>query len=187
MAVVALSPAGDGRAATVAPAPAVSASPGVVDLRSAFGRTEFVAALDATAGKSWPTSCILDHDPCQGVLATQRRRVDGQLALLGLHPELASPLRDGIREVLGLDGVAFGEAARVLAGEPASLRRRGEAICHVLLELDTGERLSRKLAVTGFLAGRWGRPYRWDAAARTLHPLGLPFSDLGTVAPRPPP
>lgn len=166
------------------------ASPAVSDLRpvrDAFARTDFVASADAATGKFWPGACVLDHDPCEGVVATQRRRVERQLALLGLDPAVARPVRDQIREVLGLDGVVVAAAVRVLGCAPASLRRRGEAICRLLLELGNPKRLATRLAITGRLVGRWGRPFCWDGAARVLRPLGDQFSPPGTPAPRPPP
>ncbi|MBL4848660.1 MAG: hypothetical protein JKY65_24320 [Planctomycetes bacterium] len=137
------------------------------------------AAGDAGRGELWVRQGA--PIPPDAVRSTQRRRLFGVAALLGLVVASASASQS-----LGLELVA--EVAQVpaslLFASSAALKKTrgletwGRQI-KVVLERPLAQRgswLADRLATLGFLAGRWGRPYRWtcDAGGRLIQ-LGKPF------------
>ena len=100
--------------------------------------------------------------------------------------------------VAGVTGAAEGrlvEMAKKL-GQTRDHQAWGQSVMQVIgvLVRQAGRALMDKLAVLGHLAGRWGRPYRWEPGPRRLVPLGQPFwplapatsPPLGTLPGQPP-
>ena len=88
--------------------------------------------------------------------------------------------------VAGVTGVPEGrlvETARTL-GQARGLRAWGQSVMLVIgaLVRQAGRALMNKLAVLGHLAGRWGRPYRWEPGPGRLIGLGQPFWSLAPAA-----
>lgn len=134
--------------------------------------TLLAATSDATRGKLWPREDA--PSPPDAVRSTQRRRIRGVAVLLGL--------------LAGLDPKLVAEAAQVPAGVLAHASRALEQACGLQAcgrEIKSAlERLlSRpspwlcdRLAILGFLAGCWGRPFRWTLkGGGRLIALGQPF------------
>jgi hypothetical protein len=94
-------------------------------------------------------------------------------------------------EVLDLPGRMIVETASRMANT-RSLVAKGAAVKDVLdaLTRRSGQWLMDRLAVLGYLAGLWGRPFRWrPGPPKRLLPLGRPFWPKATneVGPRDPP
>ncbi len=148
------------------------------------------AAQDAAEGVCWPRDGTTDS--VGGVRSTQRRRLSRTAQMLGLvsdHPPTPST-------VAGVTGLAEGrlvETAKKL-GQARGLRAWGQSVMQVIGSLvrQAGRALMDQFAVLGHLAGRWGRPYRWEPGPGRLIALGQPFwafaasPPLGTL-PDPPP
>lgn len=117
------------------------------------------AAVGATKGALWPREGGVGE-----VRSTQRRRLRGVAALLGLV---------GLADLQGVDPEVAAEVAQTPAGllvgaanaleNARGLEAWGHEIQGVLERLlaKPGGWLADRLAVLGFLAGCWGHPYRW--------------------------
>lgn len=117
------------------------------------------AAVGATKGALWPR-----EEGVGEVRSTQRRRLRGIAALLGLL---------GFAHSRGVGLEVAAEVAQIPAGllfaasgaleKARGLEAWGQEIQSALERLlaKPGPWLADRLAVLGFLAGCWGRPYRW--------------------------
>ena len=161
--------------------PLVALAPDGSELRLERGAdrlagTLLAASVDAARGERWPRQGA--PAPPDAVRSTQRRRVGGLASLLGLVTLAANRV--------ALEVVA--QAAEVPAGlllasargfaQARDLEHRGREVESALERLlqRPGSWLSDRLAVLGFLAGCWGRPYRWSLpAGGRLLGLGCPF------------
>jgi hypothetical protein len=64
-------------------------------------------------------------------------------------------------EALGVDALRLREGQSMIRQSP-DIRTGGRAVVHVLKTvLAQGRSLIERLLVAGYLAGLWGRPFRW--------------------------
>jgi len=117
------------------------------------------AADDAARGELWPR-----EDGEAGVRATQRRRLRGVALLLGL---VASAAARGVEAEVAAE-VTQVPAGLLVAASGALEKARGlvawgQELRGALEQLlaKPGPWLADRLAVLGYLARCWGRPYRW--------------------------
>ena len=138
------------------------------------------AAQDAAEGVRWPRDGATDS--AGGVRSTQRRRVARIAQMLGLVSD-QPPTPSAVAGVTGVPEGRLVETARTL-GQARGLRAWGQSVMLVIgaLARQAGRTLMDKLAVLGHLAGRWGRPYRWEPGLGRLIGLGQPFWSLAPVA-----
>ena len=122
----------------------------------------FEAAAAAATGHSWAGKP--DVSP-----RTQRRWVERSAQILGL---VASPVREWIREHLGVEGLHHHLACRQYE-RAASLKTRSSAILEVEQRMASDRTRLIRLLAAGSLGGQWGHPWLWEPARGQL------FSVLG--------
>lgn len=167
-------PYGRSRVAPVGPDGRVVGEAGApLDWRGTF----FVAALDAYAGSAWHRRCAGGTDRWW---STWCRLLARAAELMGVDPEQGLELRHQVAETLAVDTLVLIEGAACIAVAPG-YRSRGRAVVGVLSAIPREGVLDRVLRA-GHLVGRWGQPFRWEAARGSMRPLA--FSHSGTDPPR---
>lgn len=134
--------------------------------------TLLAATADAARGNHWPRADA--PTPPDAVRSTQRRRIRGVAVLLGLLASLDPKLVAEAAEVPAAVLAHALQAVEQARGLQAWAREIKGA-----LERPLGRPspwLCDRLAILGFLAGCWGRPYRWTLqGGGRLIALGRPF------------
>lgn len=102
---------------------------------------------------------------------TQRRHVELAARLTGVAREVGPSAQVLLSESLGVDTLRLREGQALVRRRPG-LRTRGSAVVHVLkAALGAGRSLVDRLLVAGYLAGLWGRPFRWFPNIKRLRAL----------------
>lgn len=132
----------------------------------------FAAATDAAREEPalWPR-----QEASGATRTTQERRIARGAEILGLV-EGVGPGADVAAAVTHLPCGGLVEATRALAAA-RGLMARGLWIARTFGELleRAGRAVMDRLAVLGYLAGRWGKPYRWEPNRGRLLALGQAF------------
>jgi len=146
-----------------------------------YGGTLFEASLDACERKPWHR----EHDgSTERWWGTQLRRLALAAQLLALAPGVASRRREEVAEIVGVDLLLLREQAEKMR-HAQGYQQRGAAVRQVLDAMPQGSFLPERLLECGYLAGRWGAPYRWLPQSATLRRQA--FRAAGTQrSPRPP-
>lgn len=144
----------------------------------AYRGTTFDAALDGAIGEAWPRTCK-DKGSDERRWTTQGRRIERSTRLVGVAPDLSDALRLALAEALGVEALLLHDGAAAIGLAPG-YRSRGASVAAVLDRLVSGPVAAERLCVAGHLAGLWGRPRVWDAAARQLR---TPLRGLDTPPP----
>jgi hypothetical protein len=134
--------------------------------------TLLAATADAARGKLWPRTDA--PSPPDAVRSTQRRRIGGAAVLLGLLADLDPKLVAEAAQVPAAVLAAASLAVEQARGLQAGARQIKGALERLLSRPSPW--LCDRLAILGFLAGCWGRPYRWTLkGGGRLIALGQPF------------
>lgn len=124
----------------------------------AWCRTFFAAAQDAALGKGWSRESPADNPRRR---RTQRRYMELCATLMGLCPETDDAVSQRIASILGIAWLSLSDR-RAAYQTAATYMERGAVIKGVLEMIPLDRSLSQRLLTSGFMAGLWGRPKRWD-------------------------
>jgi hypothetical protein len=124
----------------------------------AWCRTFFAAVLDAAKGLGWSRESPADDSRRR---RTQRRYLELCATLLGLSHEIEETTSQRIAECLGIAWLSLSDR-RAVYQSAVTYMERGPVIKEVLEMIPLDRSLSHRLLTTGFIAGLWGRPKRWD-------------------------
>jgi len=156
-------------------APPVAATRELSALETAFVPTYPGASVDESRGVLWPTGASWQDEPGSTVprRETQIRRSRRALQVLGIDSEnLADDERRNICRLLQIPMTTLRELeAEVLSsGRKEITRARGQAVCTALEAMPalTPTCLAHHLAMAGYLAGIWGRPWVLDVDRGTM-------------------
>jgi hypothetical protein len=141
-----------------------------------FHGTLFQAALDGAKRKPWARNS--DGEIPDSWWSTQGRHLLLALQLLGLLRTTTDRVRETIAAVLSVACLLLRDESRAI---DTGYQGRGRAVCTVLEALTGGEVRAIRLLFCGYVTGKWGRPWIWDASRRCLETL--PFPAMGTTAP----
>lgn len=131
----------------------------------AWEQTLFGAAQDAARRQAWPRRN--DGAPQQGCWRTQGRRI----AQLGQVLGLAGAGDSVMVGPLGISALGQREAEAAY-GQAKGYEARGRAVSTIASELQSVPcDLLDLILAAGFVAGSWGRAYRWDTRTRQLRPV----------------
>lgn len=141
------------------------------DEETPYRGTIFRAAFDATAqGQARGAECLR---------STERRSLRRLTRLVGVDPGLTMTERAAVSEVLVVALLLLVDQMRRVWRE-SGVPRSAEAVVAVVSRLPRTPRVADRLAVAGYVAGLWGRPYRWEPECRRLRLL---YPHVGTRAP----
>jgi len=129
----------------------------------AWELTIFGAVQDGACAQAWPRGA--GEPDAVGSWRTQGRRIAAAAELLGLTGDA----QDGpLVGPMGISALSQKEATAAYQ-RAGGYQSRAQAIVGPLAELEkSGARLLDQLLMAGYLAGRWGRPWRWDASRQQL-------------------
>jgi hypothetical protein len=129
----------------------------------AWELTIFGAVQDGACAQAWPRGA--GEPDAVGSWRTQGRRIAAAAELLGLTGDA----QDGpLVGPMGISALRQKEATAAYQ-RAGGYQSRAQAIVGPLAELEkSGARLLDQLLMAGYLAGRWGRPWRWDASRQQL-------------------
>lgn len=147
-------------------------TPALAKLTDLFRGTFFQSALDAAAGFAWKRDSSGGTDRWW---ADQRRDLSRQLRMLGVDPAMSAQQRESIAAALDVDHLFLNDCVRQIETR-LGYRSRGNAITAVLERLAGGPCILERLLVSGYLAGLWGFPLRWDEDPGVLRSLPFPES-----------
>jgi hypothetical protein len=121
-----------------------------------FESTYFDAALDGCAGRPWPAQSIFGS--LDSRFRTQQRHMDRAALILGIGSEINEKQREQIAHVLSIPGQVMYDSA-LLFENHRNYHIKGKAICNLLDEIDMTASVFERLAMAGFFAGIWPKPW----------------------------
>jgi hypothetical protein len=129
----------------------------------AWELTIFGAVQDGACAQAWPRGA--GEPDAVGSWRTQGRRIAAAAELLGLTGDA----QDGpLVGPMGISALRQKEATAAYQ-RAGGYQSRARAITESLSELEkSGGRLLDQLLMAGYLRGRWGKPWRWDASRQRL-------------------